>query len=94
MKPDAVLLTDVRDGLDGVEGPEDGRADGTVDEKGKVALALVTYDQLLKLCRNHAATGNKTLKHLHSKVLSCLLGSVIQLLSLICLLKLKIRTFS
>ncbi len=47
MKPDAVLLTDVRDGLDGVEGSEDGRADGAVDEEGQVTLALVTDDQLL-----------------------------------------------
>ena len=62
MKPDAVLLTDVRDGLDGVESPENGRADGTVDEEWKVAFALVTNDQLLQLFRNHAAAKTKNVK--------------------------------
>jgi hypothetical protein len=56
MKPDSVLLADVSDGLDRVEGPEDGGAGGAVDEEREVALALVANDQLLKLLGNHTAT--------------------------------------
>ena len=59
MKPDSVLLADVGDRLDGVEGAEDGCAGGAVDEEGQVALALVPDDQLLQLFRDHAAARRK-----------------------------------
>ena len=54
MKPDSVLLADVGDRLDGVEGAKDGCAGGAVDEEGKVAFALVTNYQLLQLLGDHA----------------------------------------
>ena len=55
MEPDSVLLADIGDRLDGVEGAEDGGAGGAVDEEGQVALALVADDQLLELLGNHSA---------------------------------------
>ena len=55
VEPDAVLFTDVGNGLNGVKGSEDGGAGGAVDEEGKVTLALVTDNQLLQLFRDHAA---------------------------------------
>ena len=59
VQPDAVLLADVGDGLDGVERAEDGRAGRAVDEERQVALALMTDDQLLELSGNHAAAGQR-----------------------------------
>ena len=53
MEPDAVLLADVRDGVDGVEGPEDGGARGAVHEEGAAALRQVLGDQLLEVLGPH-----------------------------------------
>ena len=55
VQPDAVLLADVRDGLDGVECAEDRRAGRAVHEEREVALTLVTDDQLLKLFGDHSS---------------------------------------
>ena len=54
-----VLFADVGDVVDGVEGAVDGGAGGAVDEEGEVALALVTYDQLLQFAGDHAAPEEK-----------------------------------
>ena len=53
--PDVVLLADVRDLVDGVEGAVDGGARGAVDEEREVAGGLVPDDQVLQLGRDHAA---------------------------------------
>ena len=59
VEPDVVLFADVGDVVDGVEGAVDGGAGGAVDEEGEVALALVTYDQLLQFAGDHAAPEEK-----------------------------------
>ena len=59
MEPDVVLLANVRDGVDGVEGAIDGGARRAVDEEGQVTLALVPNNQLLQLLGNHTAPAQK-----------------------------------
>ena len=54
--PDSVLLTDVRYGIDGVEGPDDGGAGSAVDEKGLEAPCLVLGDQPFQVLRAHPAS--------------------------------------
>ena len=53
MEPKAALLADVRDGVDGVEGPEDGGARCAVHEEGAAALRQVLGDQLLEVLGPH-----------------------------------------
>ena len=53
VEPDVVLLANVGDLRDGVEGAVDGGAGGGVDEEGQVPLALVEHHQLLQLLRYH-----------------------------------------
>ena len=55
VEPDVVLLANVCDLWDGVEGAVDGGAGGGVDEERQGALALVEHHQLLQLRRDHAA---------------------------------------
>ena len=47
VEPDAVLLTDVSNGLDGVVGAVDGRTRRAVDEERQMPLAFVSDNQLL-----------------------------------------------
>ena len=54
MQPDVVLLTEVGDGRDGVEGAVDGGAGRAVDKEGQVTFALVSDDEPLQLLRNHS----------------------------------------
>ena len=53
VEPDAVLLTDVSNGLDRIKGSIDRRPSCAIDEEGQVTLALVANNQLLQLFRNH-----------------------------------------
>ena len=46
VEPDAVLLTDVSDGLDGIKGAIHSGPCGTIDKEGQVTLFLVTSNQL------------------------------------------------
>ena len=57
MKPEAELLTDISNGVDGVEGPVDRGAGGAVDEEGREAVLSVLQDQLLQVLRTHSALG-------------------------------------
>ena len=44
MQPEPELLTDIRDGVDGVEGSVDRGAGGAVDEEGREAsLSVLQY---------------------------------------------------
>lgn len=47
VQPDVILLADVSDGVDGVEGAIDGGPGRAVHEERQVAFALVTNNQLL-----------------------------------------------
>ena len=55
--PDSVLLTDVRYGIDGVEGPDDGGAGSAVDKEWLETLVLVLGYQPLEVSGAHAASG-------------------------------------
>ena len=55
MKPEAELLTDISNGVDGVEGSVDRGAGGAVDEEGREAVLSVLQDQLLQVVRTHPA---------------------------------------
>ena len=59
MKPDAVLLTDVGDGLDGIKGSVDGGAGRAVNKEGQVTLTSVANNQLLQFSGNHATPKTK-----------------------------------
>ena len=59
VEPDAVLLTDVGDGLDGIKGSIDGSAGRAVNKEGQVTLTSVTNNQLLQFGGNHATPATK-----------------------------------
>ena len=61
MQPEPELLTDIRDGVDGVEGSVDRGAGGAVDEEGREASLSVLQYQALQTVRTHPALG----VHLH-----------------------------
>ena len=47
VEPDAVLLTDVSDRVDGIKGSVDGGPGREVEEEGQVTLGFVPDNQLL-----------------------------------------------
>ena len=74
MKPDAVLLTDVGDGLDGIKGSIDGSAGRAVNKEGQVTLTSVANNQLLQFGGNHATPAGQTIQHLiKGALIECLL---------------------
>ena len=55
MKPESELFTDVRNGVDGVEGSIDSRPWGAVDKEGREAFLSVLQDEFLEVKRTHPA---------------------------------------
>lgn len=56
MKPEVVLLADVRDRIDRVECTEHGRAARAIDEEGTIALLERLAHQALQFGWNHLAS--------------------------------------
>lgn len=55
VEPELVLVTDVGDGVDGIERSEDGGAGSGRDEERDLALGDGFEDEALELGRNHLA---------------------------------------
>lgn len=62
VQPHLVLLADVGDLVDGVEGPLDGCAGSAVDEEGNVTLGLAFDHQPLQFGGYHAAPSHNTVQ--------------------------------
>lgn len=62
VQPDAVLLTDVSNGLDGIKGTVDGRPSGAIDEEWQVTLALVPNNQTLQFSGYHPAPNQQEIE--------------------------------
>ena len=70
VEPYVMPLTDVRNGVDGIESPVHCCSRGAVDEKRQVPLTLVANNQLFQLFGYHPSSA-KQVQFVHTYTLYC-----------------------